>query len=185
LTKVNLGVKQKNWSTRIKIARVLWLACQFIYWPIFPKMFSPVRIFVARLFGAEIGKGCLISKGVKIWMPWHLKMGDYASLGVNVEVYNFAKVTIGSHSCVSQYSYLCSASHDYTNPIHPLIYKNIHIEDQCWIAAGAFIGPGVTINSGCVIGARAVVTKNTDAWFVYAGNPAVKIKPRQISDAPV
>ena len=182
MPEVKLGFPQNNWSFKVKVKRVLWGAVGFIYWPIFPKFFSPARVFVARLFGAEIGKHCLICPGVKIWMPWNLRLCDYVSIGHNVEIYNFAKISIGSHTSISQNVFLCTASHDYKDPIHPLIYKNICIEGQCWLAAGAFIGPGVHIAEGSVVGAMSVVAKNIKAWSVYAGNPAVFIKTREIRD---
>lgn len=55
----------------------------------------------------------------------------------------------------------------------------IVIEDDVWIGAGAKILDGVTLRKGSVIGAGAVVTKNTDAYCVYAGVPAKVIKPRK------
>ena len=178
MLKVKLGVSQTNWSLKVKLLRVMWMGMSFIYWPFFPKFFSPIRVWTARLFGAEIGKNCLICPGVKIWMPWNLTLGDCVSVGHSVEIYNFGKISIGDHSSISQNVFLCSASHDYTNPIHPLIYKEIRIDVQCWLAAGCFIGPGVHIKEGVVVGAMSVVTKDTECWGVYAGNPAVFIKKR-------
>jgi putative colanic acid biosynthesis acetyltransferase WcaF len=182
MIKVNLGVSQTNWSLKIKLLRVLWMGMSFIYWPIFPKVFSRVRVAVARVFGAKIGNNCLICSGVRIWMPWNLVIKDSVSIGHNVEIYNFAKVTIGSHTSISQNTFLCSASHDYTNPKHPLIYKDIKIDGQCWLAAGVFIGPGVHIAEGVVVGAMSVVVKDLDSWTVNAGNPAVCLKKRVLVD---
>ncbi|WP_431137886.1 hypothetical protein [Psychroserpens mesophilus] len=54
--------------------------------------------------------------------------------------------------------------------------------NSVWICAGAFIGPGVTIGEGAVVGARAVVTSNGEPWTVVAGNPAILIKKRIISE---
>ena len=44
----------------------------------------------------------------------------------------------------------------------------------------AFVGPGVNIGRGAVIGARAVVTKNMPAWMVCAGNPCKPLKQREV-----
>ena len=141
-------------SPREKLLRLLWAFFQLPFLPIMPRALSPVRVSLLRLFGAKIGPACLIDPGVKVWMPWKLTMGERSSLGVNTEVYNFAPITIGRHVVVSQYNYLCTATHDYTDPFFRLTSAPIHIGSQSWIASGCLIAPGVTLGEGVVIGAR-------------------------------
>ena len=95
-------------------------------------------------------------------------------------IYNKAKISIGNNSVVSQNVYLCTASHDITSSLHPLITAPIIVEDQVWIAADAFIGMGVTVSEGAVVGARAAVFKDVAPWTVVGGNPARFIKQRLI-----
>ena len=116
---VRLGTGGNNWSLKIKILRILWMSVSFIYWPVFPKFFSPVRVFVARVFGAKIGKKCLICPGVKIWIPWNLCMMDFVSVGHNFEIYNFAKITIGSNTSISQNVFFVSenSNRKFHNPL--------------------------------------------------------------------
>ena len=90
------------------------------------------------------------------------------------------KVTIKDNVLISQGSHICASTHDYNDPLHPLVLAPIIIESNCWVCADVFVGPGVHLAEGCVIGARAVVTRDTDSWGVYAGNPAKKIKERLI-----
>jgi len=177
---VDLTQSKSVWSLQIKLLRILWVLFSIAFY--LPKQFSPVRIFLLRLFGAKIGKACLVCADVKVWMPWNLEIGDYVAIGKGVEIYNFGKVSIGNQSLISQRSYLCTASHDYTHPHYPLIWKDIVIGSQCWVAAEVFISPGVKIGDGSVIGARSVVTKNIPAWQVCAGNPCVIIKQRIIGN---
>ena len=54
---------------------------------------------------------------------------------------------------------MCTASHDISKPLNPLITAPIVIEDQAWIGARAFVGMGVTIGQGAVVGATASVYK--------------------------
>jgi putative colanic acid biosynthesis acetyltransferase WcaF len=115
---------------------------------------------------------------VKIWAPWNLEMGDYSCLSQNVDCYCVAKIKIGPHATVSQYSFLCTASHDFENPHMPLITAPIAIADGAWIAADVFIGPGVTVGEGAVVGARATVFQAVEPWTVVGGNPAKVIKKR-------
>jgi putative colanic acid biosynthesis acetyltransferase WcaF len=177
-TAVDLGsyVHKRPWQYLVK--RAVWACVQLPFWPGMPKKLSSLRVALLRLFGAHIGEGCQICGGVRIWEPWNLQMGIRSVFGVGAEIYNLAKITIGSNSVISQGAYLCSASHDYTQPSFPLFSKPISIGDGAWIAARAFVGPGVSIGDGTVIGACSVVTKDMPAWTVCAGNPCKPIKPR-------
>jgi putative colanic acid biosynthesis acetyltransferase WcaF len=107
-------------------------------------------------------------------------MSEYSCLSPEVDCYNVDKVIIGPHSTVSQKTYLCTASHDITKFNNPLITSPIIIEDQVWIGASAFIGMGVTVQQGAVIGATASVYKDVKPWTVVGGNPAQYIKQRVI-----
>lgn len=117
----------------------------------------------------------------RIWAPWNLSMGDYACLSHDVDCYSVAPIRIGNQATVSQYSFLCAATHDVTDPHMRLLAAPIVISDQAWVCAGAFVGPGVTMNEGAVAGARSVVVKDVPAWNIVAGNPAKYIKMRVLN----
>jgi len=79
---------------------------------------------------------------------------------------------------VSQRAYLCAGSHDISSPAFQLIAKPISIGDDVWIAAEAFVGPGVAVGDGSVLSARACAFSDLEPWTVYRGNPAVPFKAR-------
>ena len=54
--------------------------------------------------------------------------------------------------------------------------------ENVWVAAECFVGPGVNIGEGAVVGARAAVFKNVDPWTIVGGNPAKFIKKRIFQD---
>jgi putative colanic acid biosynthesis acetyltransferase WcaF len=81
---------------------------------------------------------------------------------------------------VSQYAFLCCASHDISSPIMDLTHRPITIGPQSWVAARAFVGPGVVVGEGAVVGACAVVMKDVPPWTVVAGNPARTIGMREL-----
>lgn len=111
-------------------------------------------------------------------MPWNLRLEAYTCVGEDANLYNFAQITLGTHSVVSQRTFLCTGTHDYTDPQLPLTWAPITIGPNAWVCAEAFVGPGVTIGEGAVIGARSVVTRDMPEWTVSAGNPCKPIKPR-------
>jgi len=161
-----------------KIGRVLWGIVWLLLFRPSPKIFHGWRRFLLRMFGAKIGKGVHPYPSAKIWAPWNLEMGDHSCLSHDVDCYCADKIRIGSHATVSQYSFLCTASHDYTNPHMPLVTAPIEIGDGAWITADVYVAPGVTIGEGAVIGVRSSVFKDVEPWTVAAGNPATFIKKR-------
>jgi putative colanic acid biosynthesis acetyltransferase WcaF len=180
--KVDLLNSQSTWTIKTKVARALWKPFQIILFCPGPRFLSPARVAALRLFGADIGRRVLILGGVRVWCPWNLEIGDFSAVGNGVEIYNFGHVKIGELTVVSQYTYLCTASHRYEVPNMPLFWRPISIGAQAWLAAGVFVAPGVTIGEGAVVGARSVVVHDVPDWQVFAGNPARFIKDRRLSD---
>jgi acetyltransferase-like isoleucine patch superfamily enzyme len=181
--RIDLYKIQSATPLKIKLLRGLWHCFQPPFFRHTPRMLSPLRIFLLRLFGANIGPDCHIGAGAKVWVPWNLKMGKRSSIGFDCEIYNFAPVEIGDQVVVSQRSYICTSTHDYTHPHFPLVSSPIVVQSQAWIAAQVFIAPGVTVGEGAVIGACSVVTTSMPPWQVCAGNPCKPIKPREVKPA--
>lgn len=178
-TSIDLSLYHNVLSQKHQMIRLLWT----IMWGIFARPL-PRRIgsgwkrFLLRLFGAKIDKTAVVYSSAKIYYPSNLVMEKYSCLASEVNCYNVALVRIGANTTVSQGAFLCTASHDITNPLNPLITAPIVIEDQAWIGAKAYIGMGVTIKQGAVVGATASVYKDVDSWTVVGGNPAKFIKKR-------
>jgi putative colanic acid biosynthesis acetyltransferase WcaF len=158
--------------------RVVWQSAYFLLFRATPTALHGWRSMLLRLFGAQVGRGAHPYPTCKIWAPWNLAMGDHSCLGPYVDCYNVARIELGDYTTVSQYTYLCGATHDYTKPAMPLVPKPIRIGARAWVAAGAFVGPGITVQEGAVVGARACVVRDVPAWTVVAGNPARVIKRR-------
>jgi putative colanic acid biosynthesis acetyltransferase WcaF len=166
-----------------KIARVLWGIVWLLFYRPSPKPLHCWRRFLLRMFGGRIARHAYPHASARIWAPWNLEMGDYSCLSHQVDCYCVAPIRIGAHATVSQYSYLCTASHDVEATDMPLVTAPITIGDGAWIAADVFVGPGVTIGEGAVLGVRSNVLKDVEAWTVVAGNPAKFIRRREVLTA--
>lgn len=177
--KIDIAHYKNALSRKHQLIRLIW----GIVWPMgtwfLPRsMCSGWKRFLLRSFGAKIHKTAVVYSSAKVYYPANLEMEEYACLASDVDCYNVAPIKIGNQATVSQGAYLCTASHDITDPKNHLITKPIIIEDQAWIGAGAFVGMGVTIHEGAVVGARAAVFKSVEPWTVVGGNPAKEIKKR-------
>lgn len=170
--------KGASFSLKNRMSRLLWQMVQVTFFALSPRPLHGWRAMLLRLFGAKLGQGVHVYPGAKIWAPWNLDLGNECGIGSGAILYSQGKITIGKRAVISQGAQLCSGTHDYTLPGFPLITSPIHVGANAWVAADAFVHPGITIGEGCVIGARSVVTKDMPAWMVCAGHPCKPIKER-------
>lgn len=161
-------------------ARVAWNACRFFFFRFSPTPLHGWRRLILRAFGARVERGSHIYPTTRIWAPWNLEVREGGCLGPFVDCYNVAPVYIGRDAVVSQYCYLCTASHDYTDPSFNLISMPIRIESKAWLAADVFVGPGTTVGEGAVVGARSSVFRDISPWTVAVGSPARPIGERRL-----
>ena len=177
---MNLSNYKEKKPHRIK--RIVWFIInRTLFRILIGRIFKRTRHSLLKLFGAKIDKQAYIYASSKIFAPWNLKVGR-ACIGPNTEIYNKDIITIGDDCVVSQGVFLCSASHDTSSLMLDLVTKPIVIKSNVWVAAEAFVGPGVTIGDGAVVGARAAVFKDVEPWSVVGGNPAVFLKKRVIKE---
>ncbi|GAB3355378.1 LbetaH domain-containing protein [Lysobacter tyrosinilyticus] len=136
------------------------------------------RAIVLRLFGAKVDATARVYGSARIWYPPNLTMGPHAVIGPRVNCYCMDRVELGEMAIVSQGAHLCGGTHDIRDPDFQLVTRPIVVGRSAWIAAEAFVGPGVTVGEYAVIGARAVILRDAEPYGVYTGNPAQLIKQR-------
>ncbi len=168
-------------SLRNRLGRLAWTVVYRTLFRTSPEVLHGWRRLLLRLFGASLASTSRVYPTAKVWAPWNLTLGEFACLGRDVDVYNVMPIRIGARSTISQYTYLCGATHDYTRRDYPLIPLPITIGDDCWLAADVFVSPGITIGEGTVVGARSTVTKDLPPWVVAVGTPAKAIKKREFA----
>lgn len=143
--------------------------------------FMGVKIFLLRMFGAKIGKKICLKPCVLVKSPWNLTIGDDCWIGENVWIDNLDKVVIGNNVCISQGALLITGNHDYNKTAFPYRNAPIIVEEGAWIGAKTVIAAGVKIASHSVLTVGSVVTKDTEPYGIYQGNPAAKIRERIIT----
>ena len=94
-----------------------------------------------------------------------------------------AKIVIGDNCMISYDVHMRTDSHRYSSISVPMIdqgheHRGIVVGDDVWIGYGAQIMSGVTVGSGSIVAAGAVVTKDVPEMSVVAGVPARVIKKR-------
>jgi putative colanic acid biosynthesis acetyltransferase WcaF len=137
------------------------------------------RRFLLKLFGAKVGKDVRIRQSVRVTYPWKVSIGERSWIGDNVELYSLGDIKVGSDVVISQRSYLCAATHDYQRTSFDMVEGPIVVEDQAWVAADVFVGPGVNIARGALIGARSSVFDDMPEGMVCVGSPAKPVRPRR------
>ena len=183
VNKIDLSKYENHLGRKHQMIRLVWGIVWLLgTWFLPRSMGSGWKRTLLRMFGAKIHPTAVVYASAKVYYPANLVMEEYACLASGVDCYNVAPIHIGAQSTISQGSYLCTASHDITDPKNRLITKPIVIEAQAWVAADAFVGMGVTIGEGAVVGARSAVFKDVEPWTVVGGNPAKFIKKRIIKN---
>lgn len=178
MQKLSIFQIPKNFRGRPGWYVQLWWIVEAAFFHTSPQFMYGWRRFLMRCFGAKIGKGVILRPSMHTQFPWKVTIGDYSWIGDDVVLYSLGPIEIGDNVVVSQKSYLCTGSHDYSKNDFPIFYEPIVIENECWLATDVFIGPGVTIGSGTVVGARSSVFKSLPANKICMGSPARILKDR-------
>lgn len=160
----------------------IWWLVQATFFGMSPQFMYGWRNFLLRLFGAKVGRRVIVRPSARITYPWKLTIGDNAWIGDNVELYTLGEIVIGNDAVVSQRSYVCTGSHDYTKSTFDIYALKTVIEDEAWVATDVYVAPGVTIGRGSVVGARSSVFSDMPAGMICVGTPAKPIKPRVMDE---
>ncbi|MER7796461.1 putative colanic acid biosynthesis acetyltransferase [Microbacterium sp. NPDC096154] len=125
-----------------------------------------------RAFGASVGVRLYIRPRVNIHFPWKLDVGNDVWIGEGTTILNLEKVTIEHDVALAHEVYIAAAGHDVRDPRFSYANAPVRISTGSWIATRAYVGPGVHIGKGAVVGACACVTKDVPAESIVVGVPA-------------
>lgn len=168
-----------SFSLANRLFRVAWMISWLVFARFTPPPLHAWRRLILRLFGAKVMPGARVHASVRIWHPRNLELGENALIGPGAIIYNQGMIAIGARTVISQRAHLCASSHDLRNANFQLVLRPIKIGDECWVAAEAFVGPGVRMAARSVLSARAALFSDAEPAAIYQGNPASLLRKRQ------
>jgi len=169
-----------SFSLTNRLTRVVWGMAWLVFARFTPPPLHGWRGFMLRCFGARVGRGARVYGSARIWLPANLELGEGVLIGPGARLYNQGHIRIGAHSVISQRAHICASSHDVRDPHFQLVLRPVTIGAGCWVAAEAFVGPGVTMRDRSVLAARGALFGDAAADGIYTGNPAQFLKPRDL-----
>lgn len=144
------------------------------------KVYNWFRIICLRRI-IKIGNNCRIMRGVYIGNGNEIEIGNNCRINEQVRMDN---VKMGNHVMIARECVLLGKKHQYKELDIPMEQQGntdseaIIIENDVWIGLRVIVLPSLLIKRGCIIGAGAVLTTNTETNGIYGGVPAKLIKVR-------
>ncbi len=167
-----------QYSVGNRVRRQLWNTCWALFYRTSPRTAYGWRAWWLRRFGAQLGPNCHFYPQSRIWAPWNLECEDAVIVADRADLNNHAHLYLGSHVILSQDCCVSNATHDYNDPMFPVVAVPMRIGRYAWVAARACVVPGGDIAEGAILGMASVATRNLEPWSVYVGAPAKKVKDR-------
>jgi putative colanic acid biosynthesis acetyltransferase WcaF len=171
------GLPSFPWQNRL--FRAFWQLTWLLLAAWTPPLLHPWRRFILKAFGAKVQRSSDVRGSARVWYPPNLTLGEGALIGPKVICYNMAPIELERFALVSQGAHLCAGNHDIDDPNFRLFSKPIVLCAHSWVAADAFVAPGVTVGVGAVLGARGVAFGDLEPWTLYVGNPATPKRKRR------
>ena len=170
-----------SFTLKNRLFRIVWNFIWLILASWTPPLMYPWRWVLLTLFGAKMAWPSDVRGSARVWYPPFLKMNKGALIAENVICYNQGRIILGINALISQGAHLCAGTHNIDDPNFQLVTKPIIIGNNAWVAAEAFVGPGVTLGDFSVLGARGVAFSDIGNSMVYTGNPAKYLRSRKLN----
>lgn len=154
------------------------------FFSVVPTTFGVIlRAFACTIFFKKINGFPWVQARVTIIHSERIVAGSHLGINSGTYINAIGGIEFGNNVLIGSNVTISSGEHSIEG-VSPTIFsratipRKISIQDDVWIGAGAVIMPGITLAKGSVIGANAVVTKDTEEYSVYVGVPAKKLRKR-------
>lgn len=167
---------QESWG-KSKFHVFCWAAVELVFVSNPWQFSSRLRVFILRLFGAQIGAGVIFRPRTRVKFPWKLEIGGNSWIGEGVWMHNQDFLRIGNNVVISQETMITTGSHAYGTDMS-LLTKEVIIEDGVWVTSKCLILGGTTIRKSAMIAPMSVVSGSIPAGEIWQGNPATYLRKR-------
>lgn len=140
------------------------------------------RTLVRPILG-HAGRDVNIEAGALFGSGRMISLGDRSGIGVDADIHG--PVTIGDDVMMGPRCTILTRNHRIDDLTRPMSaqgfgeYEPVVIEDDVWIGANVTIMPGVTVGTGSVLAAGAVVVRDVPPYAIVGGVPAVVLRDRR------
>jgi acetyltransferase-like isoleucine patch superfamily enzyme len=170
-----------NMKPGIQIARSAYIANSAIIQTNSDGCFFGGRILISE--GVRISDGVVIATYGGV-----IDLGPNVYLGPYCVLYGHGGLFIGRDTMIGAHAVIVPANHGFSRldlamNRQQLTKKGINIGEDVWIGSGCKILDGVRIQTGAVVGAGSIVTKDIEAYSVAFGVPACHVRSRRCKPA--
>lgn len=142
-----------------------------------------IRYAIIKSISKNVGENVSIHPNVFLFDVENIRFGNNISIHPMCYIDGSGGITIMDNVSIAHNVTIMSSSHTYALHDVPIkyqemIYKETIIKDNVWIGSKSTILAGITINSGSIVGANSLVTKDVKENVVIGGVPAKIIKER-------
>ncbi len=186
--------QRSTWRQRLALWCGRRLATRHAHVVIDPTaMVSPECRLHPRDGAIRIGPRCTLAAGTIV--QGNVQMGSNCSLQAGSILIGYGTrenpaglIRIGNNVRIAPFVQMIAANHRFSDVSRPIVEQGLEpapivIEDDVWIAGRVVITAGVTIGTGSVLAAGAVVIRDVPPFSLVGGVPARIIRSRK-SDQP-
>jgi acetyltransferase-like isoleucine patch superfamily enzyme len=121
----------------------------------------------------QLGDWCYVGEQSRIWSAGSIAIGNRVLIAHSVNIFDNLTHPIKASERHAQFREIAKTGHPRNISLGE---QPVRIEDDVWIGAGAFVLRGVTVGTGAIVAAGAVVTRNIAPYCLVAGNPATVVR---------
>lgn len=129
-----------------------------------------------QIVGAKIGKNFKILGSCRFDFPWRLSIGNNCFINSTYFDCRGSEIVLKDNVDISENTTIYTLYHNINSRKFETKFKKVLIESKVWIASNCIVLPGSIIRNGCVVSTNSVVDGELEAYNLYKGNYAVKVR---------